>query len=117
MREPSTLQFLTTEGGSSNKRINHRQEAGETGRKRRTGEDCGVLRGSLTGETRLAPSEEANTEDDDAQAQSGCRHRDLHCLDGGQPRCCKVMKEVRKVMSTAQSQRAAPGRVNRTIHC
>lgn len=70
-------------------------------RKGRTGEDCRVLRGSLTRGMRLAPSEEANTEDDDAQAQGGCRHRDLHCLDGGQPRCCKAMDEVLKVMSTA----------------
>lgn len=101
MREPSILQFLTTEVGSSNKRINHRQEARQTGRKRRTGEDWGVHRGSLTGGMRLVPSEEANTEDDDAQAQGGCRHRDLHCLDGGQPRCCKVTEEVLEVMSAA----------------
>lgn len=55
---------------------------------------------------RLAPSEEANTEDDEAQAQGGCRHRDLHCLDGGQPRCYKVIKVVLKFMSTAWSQGA-----------
>lgn len=65
------------------------------------GEDCGVLRGSLTGGVRLAPSEEADTEDDDAHTQGGCRHRDLHCLDGGQLGGCKVIKEVLKSMSTA----------------
>lgn len=65
-----------------------------------------MFRGSLTGGMRLAPSEEANTEDDEAQAQGGCRHRDLHCLDGGQPRCYKVIKEVLKFMSTAWSQGA-----------
>lgn len=106
MEEPSILQFLTMEVGSSKKRINRRQKARVTGRKRRTGEDCGVLRGSLTGGMRLSPSEEANTEDDEAQAQGGCRHRDLHCLDRGEPGCYKVIQEVLKLTSTAESQGA-----------
>lgn len=50
----------------------------------------GGLRGSLTGEAGLPPTVETKTEDYEAQAQGGCRHRNLHRLDGGQPDRWKV---------------------------
>lgn len=37
--------------------------------------------------TSSPPAEQAKREDDEAQTQSHCRHRNLHCLRGGQPRC------------------------------
>lgn len=71
--------------GGRKERVNHKQKVS-----RDWDQEWGwEFRESLTRGASSPPADQTKREDDEAQAQSHCRHRNLQGLHGGQPRCCK----------------------------